>query len=195
MLSDRDVIDARRAFLLDVLPWSGARLQSASVDVTLGDEFMVPIEDVDPDFPVDTPIDPRVDDGGGMVPIGRRDSLTIQAGGFVLGCTQQSVTLSNNLCAVLDGKSSVGRLALMVHITAGFVDPGWSGPVTLELFNLRRRPLTVYAGMPIGQLRFLELRSPAAKGYGAKGLGSKYVGATGVQASRMHRNFELEATS
>jgi dCTP deaminase len=100
------------------------------------------------------------------------------------------VRLPDDLVARLEGKSSLGRLGLLIHSTAGFIDPGWDGHVTLELSNVANLPITIYFGMKIGQLSFVQLTEPAAKPYGSGGLGSKYQGQKGPTPSRYWKNFE-----
>jgi dCTP deaminase len=113
---------------------------------------------------------------------GRR-FYTLAPGEFVLGCTEERLRLSDSMAAALEGKSSLGRLGLLVHCTARYIDPGWDGLLTLELKNVAPRPLRLWAGMRIGQVRFERLSSPAERPYGAEGLESHYQGSLGtVQA-------------
>jgi dCTP deaminase len=108
----------------------------------------------------------------------------------VLGSTLERIRLPDDLVARLEGKSSLGRLGLLIHSTAGFIDPGWDGHVTLELSNVANLPITIYYGMPIGQLSFVQLTEPAETPYGADKLGSKYQGQRGPTPSRYWKNFE-----
>ena len=111
-------------------------------------------------------------------------------GDFVLGSTVEHIELPDDLVARLEGKSSLGRIGLVIHSTAGFVDPGWKGNLTLELSNLARLPITLYYGMKIGQISFLTPgHTPAERLYGSESLGSKYQGQTKPTASRFHRDF------
>ncbi len=107
----------------------------------------------------------------------------------MLGSTLERVELPDDLVARLEGKSSLGRLGLLIHSTAGFIDPGFDGHVTLELSNVANLPITIYAGMKIGQLSFVQLTEPAAAPYGGGALGSKYQGQTGPTPSRYWQNF------
>jgi dCTP deaminase len=107
----------------------------------------------------------------------------------VLGSTLERVTLPDDLVARLEGKSSLGRLGLLIHSTAGFIDPGWDGHVTLELSNVANLPITIYHAMKIGQLSFVQLTEPAETPYGAGTLGSKYQGQQGPTPSRYWQNF------
>ena len=109
---------------------------------------------------------------------------------FVLGSTLERVTLPDDLVARLEGKSSLGRLGLLIHSTAGFIDPGWDGHVTLELSNVANLPITIYPQMKIGQLSFVQLSEPAERPYGSEGIGSKYQGQRGPTPSRYWQNFE-----
>jgi dCTP deaminase len=110
----------------------------------------------------------------------------------VLGSTLERIRLPDDLVARLEGKSSLGRLGLLIHSTAGFIDPGWDGHVTLELSNVANLPITIYYGMPIGQLSFVLLTEPAETPYGADKLGSKYQGQRGPTPSRYWKNFVAE---
>jgi dCTP deaminase len=120
------------------------------------------------------------------------EPFILHPGEFVLGSTLERVTLPDDLVARLEGKSSLGRLGLLIHSTAGFIDPGWDGHVTLELSNVANLPITIYPGMKIGQLSFVQLSEPAETPYGAGALGSKYQGQQGPTPSRYWKNFEDE---
>jgi dCTP deaminase len=111
----------------------------------------------------------------------------------VLGSTLERIVLPDDLVARLEGKSSLGRLGLLIHSTAGFIDPGWDGHVTLELSNVANLPITIYHGMKIGQISFVQLSEPADKPYGSGELGSKYQGQMGPTPSRYWQNFERES--
>jgi len=121
------------------------------------------------------------------------EPFILHPGEFVLGSTLERVTLPDDLVARLEGKSSLGRLGLLIHSTAGFIDPGWDGHVTLELSNVANLPITIYPGMKIGQLSFVQLSEPAETPYGAGAIGSKYQGQEGPTPSRYWKNFEDEA--
>ncbi len=120
------------------------------------------------------------------------DPFILHPGEFVLGSTLERITLPDDLVARLEGKSSLGRLGLLIHSTAGFIDPGWDGHVTLELSNVANLPITIYVGMKIGQLSFVQLSEPAEHPYGAATLGSKYQGQAGPTPSRYWKNFSPE---
>jgi len=124
------------------------------------------------------------------VEIGDDQPFILHPGEFVLGSTLERVTLPDDLVARLEGKSSLGRLGLLIHSTAGFIDPGWDGHVTLELSNVANLPITIYHGMKIGQVSFMQLSEPASAPYGSSTLGSKYQGQRGPTPSRYWQNFE-----
>jgi dCTP deaminase len=121
------------------------------------------------------------------------EPFILHPGEFVLGSTLERIALADDLVARLEGKSSLGRLGLLIHSTAGFIDPGWDGHVTLELSNVANLPITIYPGMRIGQLSFMELSEPAERPYGSEALGSKYQGQRGPTPSRYYRNFGSDA--
>ncbi len=125
-----------------------------------------------------------------LVEIDDDEPFILHPGEFVLGSTLERVTLPDDLVARLEGKSSLGRLGLLIHSTAGFIDPGWDGHVTLELSNVASLPITIYAGMKIGQLSFVQMSEPTEVPYGSGTLGSKYQGQRGPTPSRYWKNFE-----
>jgi len=120
------------------------------------------------------------------------EPFILHPGEFVLGSTLERIRLPDDLVARLEGKSSLGRLGLLIHSTAGFIDPGWDGHVTLELSNVANLPITIYHGMKIGQLSFVQLSEPAESPYGSGGLGSKYQGQKGPTPSRYWQNFDRD---
>jgi len=126
-----------------------------------------------------------------LVDVGIDNPLVLHPGEFVLGSTVERVRLPDDLVARLEGKSSLGRLGLLIHSTAGFVDAGWDGHLTLELSNVANLPITVYPRMKIGQISFLRMSTPADRPYGSAGLGSKYQGQWGPTPSRYSDNFHL----
>jgi len=136
-------------------------------------------------------IDPAADqsDLTREVSVERGEEFILHPGEFVLGSTYELITLPDDVAARLEGKSSLGRLGLMTHSTAGFIDPGFSGHVTLELANVATLPIKLYPGMKIGQLCFFRLSSPAEHPYGSEKYGSRYQGQRGPTASRSHANF------
>ncbi len=123
------------------------------------------------------------------VEISDDEPFILHPGEFVLGSTLERVTLPDDLVARLEGKSSLGRLGLLIHSTAGFIDPGWDGHVTLELSNVANLPITIYHAMKIGQISFMQMTEPASAPYGSSSLGSKYQGQRGPTPSRYWQNF------
>tara|TARA_B100000745_G_scaffold236256_1_gene159406 strand:+ start:991 stop:1428 length:438 start_codon:yes stop_codon:yes gene_type:complete len=109
---------------------------------------------------------------------------------FVLGSTLENIEVPDDLVARIEGKSSLGRIGLLIHSTAGYVDPGWKGRLTLELSNVSNLPITLYHGMKIGQISFLRLTSPVERLYGSPELGSKYQGQVEPTPSQMYRDFD-----
>lgn len=191
LLSDRDIraeLDAGRV-ALD--PFDPAMIQPSSIDVRLDryfrlfDNHKYPYIDPAEDQPELTR----------LVEIDAHESFILHPGEFVLASTFEFVTLPDDIAARLEGKSSLGRLGLLTHSTAGFVDPGFSGHVTLELSNVATLPMKLWPGMKIGQLCFFRLTSPAEQPYGSQAYGSRYLGQRGPTASRSHLNFHRTDTS
>ena len=185
LLSDRDIraeIDQQR---IQLDPWDEAMVQPSSVDVRLDRFFRLFDNHKYPH------IDPAQDqpDLTRLVEVKSDESFVLHPGEFVLGATYELVTLPDDIAARLEGKSSLGRLGLLTHSTAGFIDPGFSGHVTLELSNVATLPITLWPGMKIGQLCFFRLSSPAEHPYGSQRYGSRYQGQRGPTASRSAANF------
>jgi len=185
LLSDRDIlaeIDNGRV-VLD--PFERSMIQPSSIDVRLDKFFRVFDNHKYPH------IDPAADqsDLTREVSVERGEEFILHPGEFVLGSTYERVTLPDDVAARLEGKSSLGRLGLLTHSTAGFIDPGFSGHVTLELANVATLPIKLYPGMKIGQLCFFRLSSPAENPYGSEKYGSRYQGQRGPTASRSYANF------
>ena len=185
LLSDRDIraeIERGRV-VLD--PWEPAMLQPSSIDVRLDKYFRLFDNHK---YPY---IDPAEDqpDLTRLVEIAAGEPLILHPGEFVLGSILETVTLPDDVAARVEGKSSLGRLGLLTHATAGFVDPGFSGHVTLELSNVATLPIKLWPGMKVGQLCFFRLSSAVEKPYGADAYGSHYQGQRGPTASRSFKNF------
>ena len=186
VLSDRDIRAEITAGRIVIDPFIPEAVQPSSVDLHLDRRFRVfrnsryPFIDVRADQPELTE----------LVEIGGDDPFILHPGEFVLGSTYERVQLPNDLVARLEGKSSLGRLGLLIHSTAGYVDPGWEGNLTLELSNVANLPITLYDGMKIGQISFQRLSSPAEVSYGEASIGSKYRGQRDPTASLYHRDFE-----
>jgi dCTP deaminase len=124
-----------------------------------------------------------------LVTIGDDEPFILHPGEFVLGQTLEWVELPDDLVARLEGKSSLGRLGLLIHSTAGYVDPGWKGNLTLELSDVANLPIALYFGMKIGQISFYQMSSPVERPYGSKELGSKYQGQSTPTESASYRDF------
>jgi dCTP deaminase len=170
---------------LQVEPLDEAQIQPASVDVRLGSQFLVfrnhTTEAIDP---YERPTDLM-----SMVEVPEGSPFILHPSEFVLGTTLEAIGLPDDLVARVEGKSSLGRLGLLIHATAGFVDPGWPlGQITLELSNVATLPIKLWPGMKIGQLSFQQLDAPSERPYGHPGLGSKYAGQRGPVASRYEGN-------
>ena len=186
ILSDRDIrgeIDAGRIVIDPYLPDA---VQPSSVDLHLGNRFRVFRNNRT------AVIDPRVEQPEltELVEITGDEPFVLHPGEFVLGATFERVALPDDLVARLEGRSSLGRLGLMIHSTAGYVDPGWEGTLTLELSNVANLPIKLYDGMKIGQISFQRLSSAAEVPYRDKRIGSRYRGQTDPTASRYHADFE-----
>jgi dCTP deaminase len=185
LLSDRDIraeVGDKRVVLE---PYDEAMIQPSSVDVRL-DRFFRVFENhryphIDP--AEDQPDLTRQDEAPGEEP------FILHPGEFVLGSTYEVITLPDDIAARLEGKSSLGRLGLLTHSTAGFIDPGFSGHVTLELSNVATLPIKLWPGMKIGQLCFFRLSSPSEHPYGSEKYGSRYQGQRGPTPSRSFQNF------
>jgi dCTP deaminase len=185
LLSDRDIraeIDGERVRLQ---PYDEAMVQPSSIDVRL-DKFFRLFDNHKYPF-----IDPAEEqpDLTHLIEVARDEPFILHPGEFVLGSTFEVVTLPDDLAARLEGKSSLGRLGLLTHSTAGFVDPGFSGHVTLELSNVATLPIKLWPGMKVGQLCFIRLSSPTENPYGSAKYGSRYQGQRGPTASRSFQNF------
>jgi dCTP deaminase len=185
ILSDRSIKDALADGRIVIDPLEDGAIQPSSVDVRVDRSFRVFANHRYPH------IDPRLEqpDLTELVEVPDDEPFILHPGEFVLGSTLERLALPDDLVARIEGKSSLGRLGLLVHATAGFVDPGWDGWLTLELSNVANLPIAIYPGMRIGQLAFFALSTPADHPYGSEGIGSKYRGQRGPTASRSFRNF------
>jgi dCTP deaminase len=186
ILSDRDIKKELKSKEITIKPYRAECLQPASYDVHLDRHFLV--FNTNQNFV----IDPRDISRDLMkkVSITKTEPFILHPGEFALGVLLEETGVSDKLVGRLEGKSSLGRLGLIIHTTAGFLDAGNCLKMTLELFNAGRIPLKLSAGMPIGQMAFEYLSSPCERPYGSKGLNSKYLGDTKPQASKMHLNFQ-----
>jgi dCTP deaminase len=185
VLSDRTIRRLLDEGRIGIDPYGDDLLQPSSVDVRVDRYFRVFHNARYPFIDVKQPMDDLTE----LVEIDS-EPFILHPGEFVLGSTLERIRLPDDLVARLEGKSSLGRLGLLIHSTAGFIDPGWDGHVTLELSNVANLPITIYRAMKIGQLSFVQLTEPAERPYGAGGLGSKYQGQQGPTPSRYWKNFE-----
>ena len=180
ILSDRTIREQLAAGRLVIDPFDDALVQPSSVDVRVDREFRVFHNNRQPYIDVRRPSEDLTD----LVEIGDDEPFILHPGEFVLGSTVERVAIPDDLVARLEGKSSLGRLGLLIHSTAGYIDPGWDGYITLELSNVARLPITIYAGMKIGQLSFQQLTTPVDQPYQGK-----YQGQRGPTASRIFKDF------
>jgi dCTP deaminase len=188
VLSDRTIARLIEEGRIIIDPYDDALLQPSSVDVRVDRFFRVFHNARYPYIDVKEPQEELTE----LVEIGDEQPFILHPGEFVLGSTLERVVLPDDLVARLEGKSSLGRLGLLIHSTAGFIDPGFDGHVTLELSNVANLPITIYHAMKIGQISFVQLSEPAEKPYGSGELGSKYQGQMGPTPSRYWQNFERE---
>jgi dCTP deaminase len=186
VLSDRTIRRLLEEGRIVIDPYDESLLQPSSLDVRVDRLFRVFRNSRYPFIDVKKPMEDLTE----LVEVSDEEQpFILHPGEFVLGSTLERVTLPDDLVARLEGKSSLGRLGLLIHSTAGFIDPGWDGHVTLELSNVANLPITLYVGMRIGQLSFVQLTEPAETPYGAGAIGSKYQGQEGPTPSRYWKNF------
>ncbi|MBQ1082408.1 MULTISPECIES: dCTP deaminase [unclassified Nocardiopsis] len=185
LLSDRDIRSEIDSGRVRIDPFEPTLVQPSSIDVRL-DRFFRVFENHK--YPH---IDPSVEqpDLTRLVETDGEEAFILHPGEFVLASTYEVVTLPDDIASRLEGKSSLGRLGLLTHSTAGFIDPGFSGHVTLELSNVATLPIKLYPGMKIGQLCMFRLTSPSERPYGSAAYGSRYQGQRGPTPSRSHQNF------
>ncbi|UYM07093.1 dCTP deaminase [Solicola gregarius] len=185
LLSDHDILTEIDRSRIRLDPWDAEMIQPSSIDMRLDKFFRVFQNHMYPH------IDPAADqsDLTQEVIAEKGSPFILHPGEFVLGSTYEQVSLPDDIAARVEGKSSLGRLGLLTHATAGFIDPGFSGHVTLELANVATLPIKLYPGMKIGQLCFFRLSSPADHPYGTAKYGSRYQGQRGPTPSRSYANF------
>jgi dCTP deaminase len=185
ILSDRTIREELAAGRIVIEPFEPSYVQPSSVDLRLDRLFRVFRNHTTPY------IDPKLqqEDLTELVEVEGDEPFVLHPGEFALGSTLERVALPSDLVARLEGKSSLGRLGLLIHSTAGFVDAGWDGHLTLELSNVATLPIALYPGMKIGQISFLRMTTPADVPYGADAVGSKYQGQRGPTPSRSWLNF------
>jgi dCTP deaminase len=186
VLSDRDIGIALAVGRVKIEPYDEADLQPSSIDLHLDRSFRVFRNNRYAFIDVRAPQTDLTE----LLTVTDDEPFVLHPGEFVLGQTLEWVELPNDLVARLEGKSSLGRLGLLIHSTAGYVDPGWKGKLTLELSNVANLPIALYFGMKIGQISFFEMSSPVDRPYGSAGLGSKYQGQSEPTASAYFEDFE-----
>ncbi|SDI60670.1 dCTP deaminase [Actinokineospora alba] len=191
LLSDCDLYKELSSERLGIEPFDPEMVQPSSVDVRL-DRFFRVFNNTKY-----THIDPRQqqDELTSLVEADGDEPFVLHPGEFVLGSTYERVTLPDDLAGRLEGKSSLGRLGLLTHSTAGFIDPGFTGHITLELSNVANLPITLWPGMKIGQLCLFRLTSPSEHPYGSEKAGSRYQGQRGPTPSRAYLNFHRVDTN
>ena len=187
ILSDRTVREQLAAGRIVIEPFDESLIQPSSIDVRISNLFRVfrnhtsGVIDVKRDMTSLTELIEMPEDGS--------EPFMLHPGEFALGSTLERIALPDDLVARIEGKSSLGRLGLLIHSTAGFIDAGWDGHITLELANVASLPITLYPGMKIGQVSFMHMTTPADNPYGKGASGSKYQGQRGPTPSRYFENF------
>ncbi|MGD9695651.1 MAG: dCTP deaminase [Thermoleophilia bacterium] len=181
VLSDRTIRAELASGRLVIDPFDESLLQPSSVDLRVADRFRVFHNSRRPFIDVQRPTDDLTEE----VAIAAGEAFILHPGEFVLASTRERVALPDDLVGRLEGKSSLGRLGLLIHSTAGFIDPGFDGTITLELSNVARLPISIVPDMPIGQISFLQMTTPVERPYRGK-----YQGQSGPTASAYHLNFE-----
>ncbi|MEM7287412.1 MAG: dCTP deaminase [Actinomycetota bacterium] len=186
ILSDRSIKEQLAAGRIVIDPMGENAIQPSSVDLRIDRHFRV--------FRNHTlgliDVKENLEELTELVEIGADEAFILHPGEFVLGTTLERVVVPQDLVARLEGKSSLGRLGLLIHSTAGFVDAGWDGQLTLELSNVANLPITLYPGMKIGQISFQQMTTPADNPYGSDAIGSKYQHQQGPRPSRYWENFD-----
>ena len=185
VLSDRTIREEIASGRIAFDPYDPDLIQPSSVDVRVDRQFRVFHNARHPYIDVRQ----RMEDLTELVTVPDEEPFILHPGEFVLGQTLERVRLPDDIVARLEGKSSLGRLGLLIHSTAGFVDAGFEGNLTLELSNVANLPITIYHGMPIGQMSFMRMDGPVEHAYGSRETGSKYQGQVGPRPSRYWENF------
>ncbi len=186
ILSDGDIRKAIANGRIGIDPFDEDDVQPSSVDLHVDRYFRTFHNARHPYIDVKKPMEDLTE----IVEVDPNEAFILHPGEFVLGSTAEYVKLPNDLVARLEGKSSLGRLGLLIHSTAGYVDPGFEGHLTLELSNVANLPITIYPDMKIGQISFFQLTSEAENPYGSSKVGSKYQGQRGPTPSRFFENFK-----
>lgn len=187
ILSDKSIKEKIKEEELVIKPFNKENIQPSSYDITLGTKFRT-FKNIHKSS-VDVKSD-NLDDITEIVEVPKDEGIIIHPGEFILGATVEFIEIPNNLVSRLEGRSSLGRLGLVVHSTAGYIDPGFKGTVTLEISNDSRMPIRLYPGLRVGQLVFSKMTSEAEIPYGHEKLGSKYQGQKDPTASRINKDFK-----
>lgn len=186
ILSDRTIKEEIAVGRIIIEPYEEAAVQPSSVDLRLDRYFRVfrnhTLSHID--------VKQNLEELTELLEASDDDPFILHPGEFVLGSTAERVAIPSDLVGRIEGKSSLGRLGLLIHTTAGFVDAGWDGQLTLEFSNVASLPITLYPGMKIGQISFIRMTTEADNPYGSSKLGSKYQGQTGPRPSRYWENFD-----
>ncbi len=187
ILSDRTIKERVANGQIIIEPFDEKAVQPSSVDLRLDKYFRVfrnhTLSHID--------VKQNLEELTELVEASDEDPFILHPGEFVLGSTLERVAVPDDLVGRIEGKSSLGRLGLLIHTTAGFVDAGWDDQLTLEFSNVASLPITLYPGMRIGQISFIQMTTPADNPYGSSKLGSKYQGQIGPRPSRYWENFDL----
>ena len=187
VLSDRTIREEIKRGRIVIEPFDPSCVQPASVDIHLDKKILV-FKSWRSPFYID--VRRNLEHLNEVVELKEDEPFLLHPGEFVLASTYEYIEIPDDIVARLEGKSSLGRIGLLIHSTAGYVDPGWKGHLTLELSNVAKLPITLYYKMKIGQISFLRLTTPAENLYGSEALGSKYQGQRGPTPSRFYLEFE-----
>ncbi len=185
ILSDRTIREELDSGHLSIEPRDLSAIQPSSVDLKLGNRFLTFRELTAHQIDAQNPIGDYME----MIEVAPGEAFKLRPKVFMLGTTLERVRLPDNLVGRLEGRSSLGRIGIIVHSTAGYIDPGFEGRITLEISNLAHVPVLLYPGMRIAQISFLSMTTPAERPYGSPGLRSKYQGQSEPTASRLHLDF------
>lgn len=185
VLSDQSIIDEIKNGL-SIEPFDELMIQPSSLDLKLGSQFRIFKNIKKPYLDVKEDVSNFME----LIEIQKDEPLIVHPREFILGTTVEKITIPNHLVGRLEGKSSLGRIGITIHSTAGYIDPGFSGFLTLEISNLANIPIALYSGMKIAQISFIQLTTPAKNPYGGKKLKSKYQGQKGPTASKLADDFK-----
>jgi dCTP deaminase len=185
ILSDIDILKNIKEGRIKITPFNKKHIQPSTLDLTLSNKIRVfdnyDVEVVDVKNPKDV---------SRLIEVKKNGHFIIHPGEFILGASVEVVSLPSDVAAIVEGRSSMGRLGLIVHATAGYIDPGFSGAITLEMSNLSKFPIKLYEGMRVAQLAFFKMSSPVKNLYGSEKLRSKYQGQIEPTTSRIEKDFE-----